>query len=405
MRRSTQFAALIGLLLVLLSSSIGAEEAPASFAEALRSGRANLDFRYRYETVSDDAVDADAAASTLRTVVGYRSQAYRGWSIGVEAEDVRVVGSDDYANAGFGPANNGVTGRPVVADPAGTAIHRGWIRWEGGRIAVQLGRDEINLGDQRFVGAVGWRQHHQSFDAATIRWKPGAGWSVFYGYLESVQRIFRSTDALDGHLLHVERDLGAAGKLTLYGYELDYDDPARWRFSSTTVGAEWKGGRPVGAGKLLYELEVATQRDAGRNPSELDAGYLFVSLLWSGPRATARAGWERLDGSAADGQFDTPLATLHKFNGWADKFLVTPTNGLVDRYLQVDGKLKGAAWTVAWHDFEAATGNVSYGSELDLQVMGKLTSGLGLGAKVASYDSDRHSTDTRKWIFWMSYSI
>ena len=75
------------------------------------------------------AVDADAAASTLRTVVGYRSQAYRGWSIGVEAEDVRVVGSDDYANAGFGPASNGVAGRPVVADPAGTSIQRGWISY------------------------------------------------------------------------------------------------------------------------------------------------------------------------------------------------------------------------------------------------------------------------------------
>jgi hypothetical protein len=26
--------------------------------------------------------------------------------------------------------------------------------------------------------------------------------------------------------------------------------------------------------------------------------------------------------------FSTPLATLHKFQGWVDKFLTTPANGI-----------------------------------------------------------------------------
>ena len=34
------------------------------------------------------------------------------------------------------------------------------------------------------------------------------------------------------------------------------------------------------------------------------------------------------DDGAALTSFQTPLATLHKFQGWADKFLTTPPNGI-----------------------------------------------------------------------------
>jgi len=293
----------------------------------------------------------------------------------------------------------------VIADPDGTAIHRAFVQWRGEKLTVQAGRDEINLGDHRFVGNVGWRQHHQSFDAVTLRYQASPRWDLFYGRLESVQRINRGVDELDGDLLRAEGKLGAAGKLAIYGVRLDYDDAARQRFSSSTWGAEWAGDRPVGGGKLLYELEIARQSDTGDNPGEIDADYAFVTLGFAGSKLTARGGWERLDGSAREGQFNTPLATLHKFNGWADKFLVTPTNVLGDLYLQLDGKLGGIAWLAAYHDFEAATGEASYGTELDVQLLYKLKCGLGLGAKAALYDADQHSTDTKKLMLWATYAL
>ena len=64
--------------------------------------------------------------------------------------------------------------------------------------------------------------------------------------------------------------------------------------------------------------------------------------------------------------FQTPLATLHKFNGWADKFLATPSNGLEDLYLALEGKTGRFKWATIFHDFSANEGTAAYGSELDL---------------------------------------
>src|SRR3546814_19210362 len=44
-------------------------------------------------------------------------------------------------------------------------------------------------------------------------------------------------------------------------------------------------------------------------------------------------------GIAGGFAFQTPFATLHKFNGWADKFLTTPGTGIQDYYA-------GVAYTV-----------------------------------------------------------
>lgn len=86
------------------------------------------------------------------------------------------------------------------------------------------------------------------------------------------------------------------------------------------------------------------------------AGYRGVNL---------RAGWERLGGDPARGQFNTPLATLHPFNGWADKFLVTPASGRDDRYVRLTGDAGRVRWTAVWHDFAAVTGGTRYGREFD----------------------------------------
>lgn len=120
--------------------------------------------------------------------------------------------------------------------------------------------------------------------------------------MESVQRVNRATDELSGHLLAVEGDLGAAGKLTVHAESLDYDAPARRALSSLTCGAEWSGARALGGGRLLWELEAAEQRGAGDNPRELDAGYLFASLGWGGAtgrRAPAGSGSTATPGTAS----------------------------------------------------------------------------------------------------------
>jgi hypothetical protein len=293
-----------------------------------------------------------------------------------------------------------------VADPALTEVSQVFVRFERGGTTATLGRREINLGDHRFVGNVGWRQNHQEFDAFTLENRSLSRVRFFYAFVDEAHRIFGDHQPMASHLLNAAVKVGSAGELTLYGYLLDYDGALASRRSSATVGAELKGSRKLGSGRAVsWELEVADQRDAGDNPAEIDAGYLHARFGADFGRVSVDAGWERLDGSAADGQFNTPLATLHKWNGWADRFLVTPTDGLDDLYLGLSGKVGAVAWTAKAHDFTAATGGADYGRELDVQLSWKASWGQIFAVTAALYDADEFSTDTEKVMFWTSYGF
>jgi hypothetical protein len=396
------------IALILLTGTVFAEDAE-TVEQAFSDGATTLDLRYRIESVSDDAKDKDALASTLRSVLAFRSGTYKKFQLFVEAENVAAIGDDNFNNVGAGDANNGVRDRPVVADADSTELNQAYLRGTFDKTTLTFGRQEINLGDQRHVGAVGWRQNHQSFDALTLANSSLSDWTISYSFVDRVHRIFGDSRGMTTHLLHANGKVGAAGKLTLYGYLLDYDDPGSSGLSTSTFGAELAGHRDLGGGgKLTYELEYAAQQDYGDNPNNIDAAYTHLSIGGGSPMITARGGLEILDGSPEDGQYRTPLATLHKFNGWADKFLATPTNGLEDLYLTLSGKLDSFSWAATFHDFTAATsdqGGAQYGSELDLLATFRFPCGALVGLKAALYDADELGTDTEKLMFWTAYKF
>ena len=118
---------------------------------------------------------------------------------------------------------------------------------------------------------------------------------------------------------------------------------------------------------------------------------------------TAAAGIEVLGGDGTKG-FSTPLATLHRFQGWADKFLTTPVNGIDDRYVNIAYSRKPAGLvdsilvSAVYHRFEAEQVSLDYGSETDILLQAqwhRLTAAL----KYADYRADGFATDTRK--FWV----
>ncbi|HEX6201196.1 MAG TPA: alginate export family protein [Thermoanaerobaculia bacterium] len=394
-----------------------ADEAPAGFLQALRDGAFHLALRYRFETVDDDAFRDGAEASTLRTALSYRTGDWRGWNLFLEAEDVSPVFDDDsYANAGLDGRDNGVRGVPVVADPEGTAMTQAYLRWRDGEaesVKATLGRQEINLGDERFVGAVGWRQHHQTFDAARLEWAPEGAPGRFHAdaiWVAGVNRIFGDRQELDGHLLRLGVEPVAGLGLTAYGFRLDYDEPSP--LSTLTLGVEAKGSRPLtGALELRYEAEWARQEDAGDNPVPVDTDYRLASLGLGVGRFGFDATWEVL-GGPGDGQraFATPLATLHKWNGWADVFLQTPAAGLETLYLRAKGPLgERLGWTVVYHDFASDEGGLDLGSDLGSEVDAELTFraswGQTFALTAADYSAGDVLTDTRKVWFWTAYTF
>ena len=97
--------------------------------------------------------------------------------------------------------------------------------------------------------------------------------------------------------------------------------------------------------------------------------------------------------------FTTPLGTLHKFQGWADKFLTTPSAGIEDSYVGVNGSFAGFNGQAVWHDFQAEATSQDYGTELDLSVSRKFAKRYDVLLKYADYSADGLFTDTRK--FWL----
>ena len=173
-----------------------------------------------------------------------------------------------------------------------------------------------------------------------------------------------------------------------------------------TVGAALTGAHPLGEGPALtYRLEAAAQADTGDNPQAVDADYLRADLGLEVGKVTVGTGYELLGGSPAEGAFQTPLATLHAFNGWADMFLTTPADGLRDLFVSCGAGLGPWKLLAAYHDFAADAGGADYGTEVDASVVFTTPWKQKLALEVARYDADRFATDTDKVFVWTQWGF
>ena len=141
------------------------------------------------------------------------------------------------------------------------------------------------------------------------------------------------------------------------------------------------------------------------NTADIDADYGLVEGGLNFAKFGMGLGYELLGGDGTI-SFQTPLATLHAFQGWADKFLTTPAAGIEDTYLRLSypigkkGKFTSLAATAVFHDYNADAGSLHYGEELDLQFVAR-TERMAFTAKYADYRADGLLTDTDK--LWLSF--
>jgi len=387
------------LLLLPLAMVPSAQE---SLRDALVGGRTRLDLRYRVESVDADGFSRDALASTLRTALGYETKSWHDLSLALEFEDVAQVGDDTYNSS-----VNGKGAYPAVLDPTGSAVNQAYLRYDGpADTEVRLGRQELLLDNERFVGNVGWRQNHQSFDGLTARWTGAPGWTLTYAYFDDVNRITGSVLNTETNLLNVGYDVEGVGRLTGYVYHLDVQTTPI--LSSSTVGLRFAGSAEVsGEVDLLYTAELATQTDSGSNPNDVDADYSFLELGARVAGVTARIGLETLGGSGDPGDaFQTPLATGHKFNGFADLFAAgTPDEGLEDLMLGLAGGIGPVDASATYHVFRADSGGLDYGKELDLVLGYALGTHTSVGLKLADFSADDAFADTTKVMVWLGYAV
>jgi len=398
-----------GLLTAGILSAAFPAAAGESLKDAMKDGKFYLDARYRYEFVDQSGLPKDANASTLRTRLGYETGEFYHVQGVLEFENVTQIGNDPYNDT-----INGRADRPVVSDVESTEVNQAYLQYSGiPETTVKGGRQVMTLDNHRFIGDVGWRQNNQTFDAVRINNASLPDTTATYAYISTVNRIFGDDSPVgewdsDSHIFHVSYAGLPVGKIAGYGYFLDFeeDSPAN---ASRTFGISLDGKHALNdeiAAKYL--LEFARQSDHANNPVDYDASYYHIApaLIWKS--LTGTIGYEVLGSDSGAKGFVTPLATLHKFNGWADKFLTTPADGLEDFYLDLTWKaadltgslehLNGLLAAFQFHDFNADKGSADYGNEWGIYVKKPVMENVYVEAKYADYAADTFATDTRKFI-------
>lgn len=381
-------------------------------ANIIDDGKFFGEFRYRYETVEQDGFNEDARASTVRTNLGFKTGEYHNFKGLAEVQIVQNVGAND-----FNDTTNGNTNFPVVADPDVAELNRAWIAYDGiPDSVIKVGRHNINLDNQRFVGTVGWRQNDQTFDGVRVTNDSIKDVTVDYNYVQNVNRIFGDDANLGDlsskvHLANISYKPSDAFKASIYGYLMEFDRLAAQ--SNATYGLRLTGKFALDdSWNFAYEAEYAKQSDHGNSTLNYDEDYIHASAALSGYGAGLKLGYEELGGDGTNA-FRTPLATLHKFNGWADKFLATPNQGLKDMYASASYKFNntgtmfdGLLAKAIYHKFDGDSSG-DFGSEVDLLLkktftlpdQGQSFRKFNVALKYSDYNAeDAPYTDTQK--FW-----
>jgi hypothetical protein len=342
--------------------------------DALTKGKPILNVRARVEIADIDTnvngvqIDslARSEAVTIRTRLGYVTKPWYASSVLMDFENIAALWPSKYWNLveTNTPINfpTDMRGRTAVADPSKTEVNQIFLKigrkhwydtWFLG------GRQRIVLDDARFIGNVGWRQNEQTYDAGLFKTSGGIeGFQALYSYVGKVRRIFGNRGEVNparwdwdskSHVINAHYNKLKFLKATGFVYLLDLSNPttvgaylATAQNSSATYGLRATGDVALGDEfNIGYQASYAYQTEYGNNPISYGANYVNgdVKLGFKSLGAVG-IGYELLGSDAGNARFVTPLATAHKFNGWADVFLNNGgLNGLQDLYVYVAPKL------------------------------------------------------------------
>jgi hypothetical protein len=382
------------------SSTLSASDDFTLFSNA----KVNGEVRPRYEYVDvEDSGKMNANAYTVRATLGLETTllGIEGLSLKVDGTTVQTIGGTRYDND---PSALGDSRYEVVADPEQTRFTQGYLQYKIGASTMKAGRQIVNLDNQRFIGSVDWRQMPQSLDAVSVTNTSIAGLNLYGAYVYSYATVFdRPTQNSQSVILNASYKVNDMLKITAYDYmlSLENNSSSTTNIAADTMGLALTGDIPVGSAKIAYRAEYAKQGDATfkttttKIKTENDATYYDLEATASMMGISLGGKYELLSGTTnSDGKtkFQTPLATLHKFNGTADKFLTTPTGGLIEKSATIGynaGVLGNASVSYLKYDTDVAmNGKTDLGSELDMQYTNTIPGVKGLNGLIkAAYFS------------------
>ncbi len=377
-------------------------------SSALGQGKVSLSFRPRYEFMSQTG-KRNAQAFTVQTLLGLASRPIAGFSADLQFVD--VAGMVNHYNS----LQNGKTAYAVIPDPQEANINQAFLQYHGvAGLDLRVGRQEIALDDQRFVGAVGFRQTPQSFDAISAGESLPGAWGIYTAYIWRIKNILDENVPSRTFLGEVHWQPSSLFHVQAFGYW--YGNQARSAIpgaaacflqgsaqvcNSQTLGMRVQGSIPVGARlQIPYGFTYARQLPYDGGSSRINTQYYHLSsgIRWSW--AGIAANYMVMGSRNGSYGFQTPLATKHAFNGWAEVFLTTPRTGLRSLYFTLAGKVLGTALQATYYDFRSADHGQSYGHEIDLSAIHRFSRHWTAGVQYADYRRSHYGVNTAgAWVF------
>lgn len=391
--------------------------AESHFISSLINGKISIDNRYRYEFVDQGNFFKDAYASTLRTRVGYTTADYHDFFTNIELENITQVGNDTYNDT-----INNRTDRPTIADPESSHINQLYVGYKGGKnTQIDIGRKRLEYDNYRFVGVAPWRQNERTFDLAAIDSNYLKETRLRYAYLHGINHILGTNSPLgrwksNSHLINIANTSLPVGTITGYGYLLDFEED-KPLVSSQTYGLSLTGEKSINdETHLTYRLEYAYQSDYGQNPTSYQADYYKILAGLKQDTWHTAIGYEVLGSDNGNIAISTPIARLHRPNGWADMFVNTPANGLRDLHLDTSYKLTNSSFSLLnnmlfkaqYHHFLSDHGQQIYGNEFDIVGRLPITKNLSVQVKYAHFEADDSGTnlfDRQRVIFDIGFKL
>jgi len=361
-----------------------------------------VDIRARYEFGDVDGLDPSHAFTT-RERLGLKTKAFHGFSALIEGEFSQAL-LDDY-NSGAPGAGPTVAGNTVISDPETNELNQAYLQYTGFETTAKLGRQRIVYDNAAFIGNVGWRQNEQTYDALSLSSAAFEGFTLNYSYIDQVNRIFGSEATgfnkdVSGNIHLFNASYTGLKGITLgsYAYLMDFEQPDGW--DNNTFGFSAKGKL---ADILLYG-EFAYQDEAGSTNQD-EALYTHLTTTKTFGNQSITLGLEHLDAG-----FQTPLATVHAFNGFADVFIGQRINGtlpgLTDIYLSHTLPVfYGVKWTNVVHaygDNEISTG---LGWEYNSVLLKKFDEHFTAIGKLSHFETESTYPTTTRFSLELNYTF
>lgn len=272
--------------------------------------------RPRYELAAGGG-EADAFVS-MRARLTVSAKLEKDVTVFIQVQDVRLWGEETNTLGDFSADN--------------FDLHQGYIQFERPgetQLVARIGRQEISLGGQRLVGAVGWTQQARSFDGIGLVANSDAFRIDLIGAVLTDATSANNADDTWFVLAHSQIKKAGPGTLDLYGI---FNSADLGNTDQGTLGARYWGQT---TGGITFRAE-GTYQTGTRAGLDVNAFMFGARLGKKFGRGSITLWYDYLSGddnTLDDGVTDTEtkvfstlFATNHKFYGFADLFLNIPAH-------------------------------------------------------------------------------